>query len=161
MQQNITPQYNDNFIRYVGYLPIDEAKAYLFSEENINKISKKITELTIGVLPNNRPIIVPNTTIGSVMSNIFDTDNIPTGDIYGRANIPGGRPADLNQYIEDQTIEAIVSDIVINLGMMAQNAKLTKWTTVLGDFNNNGLRGHSVIKIKNRRPNPMEFHMHY
>ena len=45
--------------------------------------------------------------------------------------------------------------------MEENNRKLTIWTTVYGDFNAHQLRQHAPIKVLNKRPNPMEFHMRY
>ena len=45
--------------------------------------------------------------------------------------------------------------------MEENNRKLTIWTTVYGDFNQHGLQQHSKIKVRNKRPNPMEFNMNY
>ena len=41
------------------------------------------------------------------------------------------------------------------------NEKLTIWTTLLGDFNEHGLRQYPPIKLRNKRPDPMLFHMRY
>ena len=48
-----------------------------------------------------------------------------------------------------------------DFGMEAANKKLSIWDSVLGDFNEKGLRGHDIIKIKKNRPQPMMFNMNY
>ena len=63
--------------------------------------------------------------------------------------------------MNDQVINIITSDVKNNLGMDQCNSKLTIWTTVLGDFNDAGLRSHPPIKLKERRPTTMLFHMRY
>ena len=45
--------------------------------------------------------------------------------------------------------------------MINANKQLSKWTTILGDFNKYGLRGHSQIKVNNKRPQSMMFNMNY
>ena len=45
--------------------------------------------------------------------------------------------------------------------MQEANSKLTKWTTVLGDFNLHQLRSHDVIKILNKHPQHMQFFENY
>ena len=64
-------------------------------------------------------------------------------------------------YIVDQVISLLVRNIRNDLEMQANNSKLTIWTTLLGDFNEHGLRQHAPIKIRNKRPDPMLFHMRY
>jgi hypothetical protein len=152
--------YDYNYNRYVGYEENESAR-FLFSIENLNNISRKITQLLDGVEPTGRPILVPRDTIASVMSNIYGNFVAPTSDIYSRYIIPNGQPQVLTQYIVDQTIETIVSTVRTDYAMRANNAKLTAWTTVYGNFNEHGLRAHSIIKVQEKRPNPMEFNMNY
>jgi hypothetical protein len=124
-------------------------------------ISAKVTELTYGIHPQNRPIIVPHDIIANVLSNIFQNYRPPTGDIYSRYNIPSGRSDNMVQEIIDQTIELITSQLRTEYTMLENNSKLTVWTTVYGDFNEHFLRAHPIIKIREKRPNPMEFNMNY
>ena len=160
--------YNDQYIKHVGFddtLYIDgngySCLKEFFSKKNIDKVSHKITELLIGVDHNNRNIIVPDKTIGSVMSAVYGTFRPETGDIYSRYNIPQGGSPDYIARMNDQVINIITSDIKNTLGMEQVNSKLTVWTTVLGDFNESGLRSHQPIKLRERRPSPMLFHMNY
>lgn len=133
-----------------------------FSYDTLRQISCKVTELTMGLGDNNRPIVVPDQNIANVMDAVYQSYRPMTSDIYSRYNIPTGQntPSYVQQMV-DQVIEIIYSDIRNNLEMERNNKKLSVWTTVLGDFNNHGLRAHPMIKTKVRRPNPMEFHMNY
>ena len=154
---------NDNYIKHVGYSSqnSDFIKKY-FDVETLRIISKKITELTMGVDPQNRPIVVPTSTICSVMNNIYSNYQMPTGDIYSRYIVPSGDTSD--SYVQnmiDMTIEVIVSDIRNNLGIEENNKKLTIWNTLYGDFNPENLRQHAPIKIRHKRPTPMLFMMNY
>jgi hypothetical protein len=158
---------NINYMRYVGYQDIkcnkhsESAEQFLFSEENINEISQKITQLLIGVGKNNKPIKVPDKTIISVLSQVF-TNHVPeTGDIYTRYNIPSNSNTNSVFRIIDVTINIITSHVRNDLGIREYNSKLTKWTTVLGNFNQHNLQSHSKIKLRERRPNPMLFNMNY
>jgi hypothetical protein len=153
---------DNNYVQHVGYSESNPSIRQYFSSKNINTISRKITQLLEGVDPHNRRIIVPNKTICSVMSSIYENFRPPTGDIYGRYNVPSGIGAD--SYVQsmiDQTIEVIVSDVRNNLETEENNSKLSIWTTVLGSFNENGLRGHPVIKTREKRPAPFQFNMNY
>jgi hypothetical protein len=61
----------------------------------------------------------------------------------------------------NQTINLIVNDVKNNLETEENNKKLTIWTTVYGDFNEQGLRSHPPIKIRNKKPASMQFNMNY
>lgn len=153
---------DDNYIKYVGYSESNNCIKKYFDISTVRTISTKITELTLGVDPQNRPIIVPDSTICSVMNDIYSSYRPPTGDIYTRYIVPSGIGTE--SYVQnmiDQVIEIIVSDIRNNIGMEENNRKLTAWTTVYGDFNEHQLRQHPPIKVRNKRPAPMQFHMHY
>lgn len=153
---------DDNFYRYVGYREDNECIKKYFSKNTVRTISNKITELTLGIDPENRPIIVPDKTIYNVMSDIYQSFRPATSDIYSRYIVPTGTTT--QSYVQnmiDQVIEIIVSDIRNNLEMEENNRKLTIWTTVYGDFNEAGLLQHPPIKIRKRRPAPMQFNMNY
>jgi hypothetical protein len=152
---------DENSYRYVGWTGgscVDQ----LFDPQTVAMISKKVTELTLGVLPNNQPIIVPDETICHVIFQIYSSYRPRTGDPFTRYFIPSGEgPQDYVQSIIDQTIEIITSDVSNSLEMQQNNEKLTAWTTVLGDWNEHGLQSHSQIKVRNKRPAPMQFNMNY
>jgi hypothetical protein len=152
---------DSNKMRYVGWEGNEQIDKY-FSLDTRKTISRKVTELTMGVDPNNKPIVVPDSTICNVLSQIYDAFRPATGDIYSRYIVPAGTGC--ASYTEDmiqQTIEILVEDIRTNIGMEENNKKLTVWTSVYGDFNAHGLRQHPPIKTLHKRPNPMEFHMRY
>ena len=152
---------NDDFMRYTGYKENSDIHKF-FDPRNVTLISKKVTELLMGVHPENRPILVPDQTILNIMDSVNLYFRPQTGDIYSRYNIFDGQncPSYIQQMV-DQVIEIIVSDVRNNLGTDENNRKLTIWTTVLGDFNPAGLIGHSIIKTRERHPNYMEFNMNY
>jgi len=154
---------NNEFIKHVGFsTQTNPSIDGYFSQNTVNIISKKVTELLTGVDPQNRPIVVPDKTICSVMSDIYSSFRPPTGDIFSRYVVPSGMGNE--SYIQsmiDQVIEVITMDVKTNLGMEENNKKLTVWSTLLGDFNEQSLRSHPPIKIRNRRPNAMQFNMNY
>jgi len=152
---------DNNFYRYVGYRETNPGLIKLFSRPTIDTISHKITQLLLGVLPNNRPIIVPDTTITNILSEVKNSYNPNVGDIYSRYNIPSGDGDNSIQIIIDQVINIIVTDVKNNLETEHNNSKLTAWTTVLGDHNTQGLRGHDIIKVNNKRPKSFQFNMNY
>lgn len=149
--------------KYVGFSDYSPGIKDFFSQKTINIISKKVTELLMGVDPNNRPIIVPDDKIAYVMQSIYQNFTPSrAGDLYTRYTIPSGSN-DLNYVSQliNQVIAVIYTDVKTNLEMEANNKKLTIWTTVLGDFNTEGLRSHPVIYTQKRRPDPMTFNMNY
>lgn len=154
---------NDNYTRHVGYedTSIELQKRY-FNSTVVENISKKLTQLLQGVDPQNRPIIIPNKTITNIMDSVYQSFRPETGDIYSRYNIASGLNSD--DYIQsmiNQTIQIIFSEVKTTLEMEENNRKLSVWTTVLGDFNDSGLRSHAPIKILNRHPAYMQFNMNY
>jgi len=160
---------NDNFVKYVGYtdtqanenLSGPTYEQIMFSNENIDQMSRKITELLQGVDERNRKIVVPKKAICSVLSNINDNYRPETGCIYSRFTQPESGSGNTMQNMIDQAINVIVTDVKVNMEMEQANSKLSIWTTVLGNFNENNLRSHSKIKLREKRPQPMMFNMNY
>ena len=157
---------DDNYYRYVGWntngATYSSCYNKFFSPSTVQIISNKLTELLMGVDPQNRPIKVSDRVIYHMMGQIFESFRPPTGDIYGRYNVPNGMSSD--SYVQsmiDQTIEVIYAGIRAEKNMEENNSKLTIWTTVLGDFNDHGLRDHPTIKVQEKRPQPFQFHMRY
>ena len=95
------------------------------------------------------------------MSSVYENFRPETSDIYSRYNIQQSGSSDYLTRMNDEVINIITSDVKNNLGMDQCNSKLTIWTTVLGDFNEAGLRSHPPIKLKERRPSTMLFNMNY
>jgi hypothetical protein len=151
---------NDQLLRNVGMIEEDPIDAYIFNEKNIRKMSNKITQLLTGVDRQNRPIIVPDKTISSVLSGVRKKFIPEVGNIYSRYNTPNYLE-NATQRIINEAINIIVSDVKNNLETDECNQKLNIWTTVLGDFNEHGLRSHGQIKIREKRPSPMLFNMNY
>lgn len=156
---------NDKIHRNVGYTSNlscgeTDSESALFSKANVSQMSKKITELLRGVDKYNRPIIVPDSTIISVMSSVYRDFRPETGDIYSRYVIPNDDEGYYSK-IMNETINIIYLDVKGNLGMDDNNSKLSIWTTVLGDFNEHGLQSHPKIKLREKRPAPLQFNMNY
>lgn len=150
-------------MKYVGYRNATDDS--LFTTDNLNFISKKITGFLRGIRYDKRDIVVPNATIASVLSNVYDSftpDNV--GSIYGRYTIQPLN-SDADNYIKNivnQTIEIIVSDVKNSMEIEENNKKLTIWTTVLGEgVNDHGLRAFPPIKVREKRPDPFQFHVRY
>ena len=150
--------------KHAGFNDFNLCLRQFFSQNTIDIISYKVTELLMGVDPQNRPIIVPDKQIGFVMDTIY-RNFIPynAGDIYTRYDIPSG--SNTESYVQnmiDQVIEVIYSDVKNNLEIEQNNAKLSVWTTVLGEgMNQHQLRSFPPIKTLQKRPAPFQFNMNY
>ena len=157
--------FNGNFMANVGWEETSAGNCELnsmYSEPQLEAMSKEITKLLEGVDPENRPIIVSNENIASVMSNVYrfgTRTNI--GDIYSRFIVPQAEARNDMRTIMNQTINIIVGNIKNQMEMEQANKKLTVWTTLLGDFNKEGLRAHPPIKLRRKHAQYMAFNMNY
>lgn len=87
-------QYDDGFCLFQSF----------FSLDTIHYISGRVTACTSNVLPNNRPIIVPDDKILSVMNQLWDTYS------------PNPLAAAAVEDLVNQVISVLVSDIKSNIG---------------------------------------------
>lgn len=150
-----------NYLRYPGWQESNYAIREFYSPAVIRMISRKISELTAGVEPDGKLIVVPDERIIEVMDSIQSTYRRPVGDIYSRYIVPNEEQDNVIQSWIDQTVEVLTSAISNHYGIMENNRRLTKWVQVLGDFNQWGLMPHPKIKLQEKRPTPMQFHMNY
>ena len=136
---------------------------FLFSNENLNELSRAITYALRGTDPQGRDIVVARERITEVLSSVFmNITRERVGSIYSRYTIPDCLPRnDLWSY-NFVTMNIIVSAIKDEYDTLANNKKLTIWTTVLGDFNTHGIRAHPPLnKIRQKMPQRMMFNMNY
>jgi hypothetical protein len=162
---DVDPEHDINleYTRHSGYQDTsNEFQRKFYNINTVNTISKKLTELLKGVDPLNRPIVIPNKSIVNIMDSVYQGFRPQTGDIFSRFTMPNGLNSD--DYIQsliDQTIEIIYADVKNNMEMEQYNKKLSVWTTVLGDFNDNQLRSYPPIKVLNKHPQYMAFFENY
>lgn len=126
-----------------------------FSQNVVNFISNKCTQLLDGVDEKGREIVVPDKRIFEVMNTVYSSYNYPTGF---------DSTISKEKYIQNMigdTIARIVYDIKNTLQYEQCTNKYTIWTSVYGDFNKEKLRQHPPIKILKNRPNSFEFNMKY
>jgi hypothetical protein len=152
---------DSNYMRYVGWDDTSPAVMKLYSPEIVKLISRKVTELTRGIDPQNRPILVPDNRICEVIDGIYSNYRPSVGDIHTRYIIPSNSQQDQIASVIDQTIEIIVSNIRNQLIMEQTNEKLSAWVQVMGDFSPHGLRQFAPIKIREKRPSTMQFFSNY
>jgi len=126
----------ENSSGYIGHMLHPSIEIY-FSDKNVNMISNKITQLLIGVHPDNLNIIVPNRTIRTVLYNIYNNNKWNVVDMT------------------DQAIEVIYNQIKDEYDTIKKNNKLDKWDVYFDSTK--GIRQHPPIKLKERRCAPMQF----
>lgn len=159
-----------NNLRYVGWdTTITHGNAYtsecyrrLFSDQTIEYISDTITESLTGVDSRNRKIKVSCQAIRDLLNSVYQENaSRGVGDIFSRYQVVEELQRDDYRDMIRRTIEIAVSQIRTQLEMEENNNKLSIWNTVLGDFNENGLRSHAPIKTRKRKPDSMLFNMNY
>jgi len=133
----------------------------LFSEYTIKLIQNKTAYYLDGVDKKGRRIMPSENVVETALLGIFKDYRPRTGDIYGKYSVVNPNDRDDYNYIVDMTISFLVREIRNDIEMSQNNEKLTIWTTLLGDFNEHGLRQYPPIKLRNKRPDPMLFHMRY
>ena len=112
-----------------------------FSSENVAKISREVTKRLAGVHPEGKNIIVPHETILSVMDSIYENNY-----------------RDVDK-LTMMTISYIVEYITNEYEIERQNNNLNIWITNYPI--ESGIRQHPPIKLREKRPTPMVFHMRY
>lgn len=164
--QNIDRQYDAQIDsnQYVGWeqqVSWNSFLSRLFSKQTIKTIQDKTSEYLVGVDAEGRKIIPSERVVESALYGVFENYRPVTGDIYGKYTVNNENKRDDYSSIVDQTISLLVRGIRNDLEMQQYNSKLTIWTTLLGDFNEHGLRQHAPIKVRNKRPDNFLFHMRY
>lgn len=167
MQNNSYKQnsYDQNFSSHVGwdYTSSDsDALKYIFSNSTLDTLSEQITRALRGLDSRGRDIIVPHDKIANVLSSVYSFGTrTNVGDIYTHETIPSIENRNDVRNILNQTMNIVVSAIRDEIITTEQNKKLSVWTTVLGDFNDHGLRSYAPIKLRERHPQYMAFNMNY
>lgn len=140
----------------------NELTQMLFTPQTLAVIREKVAQYLTGLDEYGRKIVPSDNVITTALWGVFQKHQPRTGDIYGKYTVVDMTRRDDYAAIVDKTISLLVRGISTDIGMQQQNWKLNIWdATVLGDFNQNGLRRHSNIKVKERRADPFLFHMKY
>lgn len=110
----------------------------------ITRLSKLITHNLRNLDKLNRPIIYPDNRIMDVLTKLeTNNENISHEEI-------------------DLMVVKLVCDTIRNeVETIRYNNSLDKFDTIFGDFNKHGLSRTSQIKVRNKRPTPMMFHLRY
>ena len=157
--------YDDNYYKHFGWEQnVISQTVYqsLWSVENLETMQRVIMNLLDGVREDGRRILVPIKNIAGVLSTVYSADIPSVGSINSRyiQDEPENARDDRRRVI-DKTIEIIVSQLKTEILMEQDNQKLTIFDSILGDFNQRGLRAHAPIKIKKRHPAYNQIAMRY
>ncbi len=145
--------FNDNYMKFVGWTETPASRAF-FSDETICHIQREIKSRTgITVNPEN---------IKDNLNNIYENYRPPVGDMYSRNWMPSEYTGtDAFTQSMQLTIDSFCKTIEDEREITQNNQKLSAWVQMYGNFNEHGLRAHSVIKTREKRPTPMQFYMRY
>jgi hypothetical protein len=153
---------DQNYYRYVGWKMSENAfDRNFFSKTTVEHISKTLTDLLKCLRKDGKSIIVSDNVIANVMSNAYSTYRPQLGNGYFMLTQPQDHPRNDMKTLCDITIQIIYDYIKNEYEMDENNKKLTIWTTVLGDFNEHGLRQYSTIKTNENNINKLRFNMNY
>ncbi len=135
-----------------------------FSKNTLDYIITQLDLLLANITE--RPIKVTENVIRNVMENIY-VHNTPQaiGDIYSRYHMVGAdldcqRTFDINKMVQE-VIEVVYNYVKNEYEMAKCNNSMTVWNALYGTFNEHGLLAHPPIKIREKRPQPMQFNMRY
>jgi hypothetical protein len=160
-------------------------KSY-FDPSVIAWISDAVMHKTLGV--DRRPIKVSEAVIRDVLDSFLSNHRAFSGDIHTRFNIPGDgnfsgdfgsvkfeerstRDAMMDHaiasnvglssnYILNEVVEFMSDYIRTEYEINTNNKRFSAWSALYG-ANNVGLRAHPIIKLREKRPTPFQFHMKF
>lgn len=150
---------NSQYVKHVGYQNTNDGISAYFSPSTARFISSKVTSLLKPYYPNG--IIIPCERIVELMNDVYEAYRPSTGDIFTRYSIPSDENPNYIDEMINQVITIATDNVKNNLLTEQRNSQLTVWSSLYGDFNQQGLRQHAPIKTREKRPQPMQFHMNY
>ena len=139
-----------NHLKHVGWSAASytENNSNFFSEETIRIINRQINQILLN--DPKEEFIISKQVIVDVMGAVEEDFVKNIGGIYTKEIMNSGHHQDTNLEMMNRVIETITSKIRTEHDMIKNNNSLSKWNTVLGDFNENNLRSHSKIKIREK-----------
>lgn len=143
---------SDYNTRFVMFKSLRGGFDYLFSDENLDNISKEITRNLRGLRSDGRDIVVSRNVILSVLNNITDNYTPQVGDIYTRYSIERLEERNDLAYISLRTVEAVVSYIKLEYETETDNSRFSVWDARLINAQDHNMTHNNTIKLNNRRP---------
>jgi len=162
--------YDLNNTRYVGWdqnlgsCPNKNQINYneMYSQQNVNLVSQTITNYLMKL--NGKPIVVPDIEIRQMLNSVWNAEqgrqypNIYTIDTF---DLNWDGCAEWLKRINLITIQSIISQIKNQAEANQVNDNLNIWNSLYGDFNEEGLRAHPKIKLREKHPAYNQIHMRY
>lgn len=158
--KSIGDMYDDNYNTFVAYEQPNGLN-YLFSDENIDKVRTILADLLKCLRKDGRPIVFTRGVVAQALSQMDQNAARQIGDMYTIYNIPQATRRDDIARFNEMAIQFLYNQVKTEYEMDQANKKLTIWTTLLGDFNEHGLRQYSTIKLNNKPINKLRFNMNY
>lgn len=134
----------------------------LFKDATVSFIQREVANYLMPLYE--KPVLVPPHVVRQMITSVWDKEaGGDRADIYTAATfkLPEDEPGYDYQRIVRIVIQSITNQLKVEKEMENCNNKLNIWNTVLGDFNEAGLRAHPKIKLREKRPAAFQFHMHY
>lgn len=166
--------------RHVGWDSTSYGQHYnksYYDPSVITWISDAVMHKTMGL--DKRPIRVTDRVIESVLDSFLSNHRAFPGDIFTRYNIPGDgnfsgdfgvvKTPDFtvkdnvgfsSNYVLNQVVEFMAEYIKTEYQINENNKRYSAWSALYG-ANDVGLRAHSQIKLREKRPTPFQFHMKF
>lgn len=153
---------------------------FYYDPSVISWISDAVMHKTMGL--DKRPIRVTEQVIKNVLDSFLSNHRPYLGDIFTRYNIPsdGNFSGDFggdfsrnngidsiktnvglsSNFIINQVVEFISENLKNEYMINANNQRYSAWNVLYG-ANNLGLRAHSQVKLREKRPTPFQFNMKF
>ena len=146
-------------VLYQGY----DLDRVLFSQATVMFIKQKCEEYLIGAHPEGKRIVIAPKTVLAAINFVYLEYRKPVGDIRGGEQVVDYSKRDDLQAIINRAISLIVSDIQNELGIIANNQKMSIWSNTLGDANPWGVTffEQARIKMNEKRNTNLLFNMRY
>jgi hypothetical protein len=138
---------------------LPEERAF-FTDRTLQHISAEVTARLDGVNEQGKPIRVSSVVIAHAMDGVFARMDHPgrSGSFPDPASARAGAAL---HYLTEQTIFLVADAVRTEVENIQDTAKLTVWTTVLGEHNEHGLRAHPEVFIRGKRKPNAQFYMRY
>lgn len=121
-----------------------------FNQNMINYVSGMVTSV---LKERGYNVIVPDSSIVHVLTEVYKNQYPRVGDIHTRFIIDGigGRDRNDLEMIIKKTIEIITSQITDEFDTIKNNQQFSVWNqVVLGETNPHGIRPYAPLKLSNR-----------
>lgn len=166
---------SDRHVGWSDFWGSSDSLAAYYDESVLEWISNAVMLKTMGL--DKRPIRVSRRVVENVLDSFLNSHRPYSGDMFtryhivGDGNFSGDFPSNgpsfdtsnvglSSNHIINQVVEFMVEYLTTEYGINATNKSYSAWSALYG-ANDFGLRAHSTIKTRLRRPAPFQFHMKF